>query len=372
MTSLTGQIFAIVGVLSLVIIFHEFGHLLVAKWRKLPVYEFSLGFGPIIWQRTIADTQYVVRPILLGGYVRIAGLDPGDEHPEGFDKHNGFVRSAVLLAGPLMNLVLAALIFTWVGLMWGEEVGDTTVVQRVLHGSPAAKAGLLPGDKVLRINGEVVDRFQYGDQVDQYIYPSPHPSLVEWVRDNPKQSLLFSVLRDGRELDITIVPDSVPFPHEDADSGRIVTTTIGQIGLKPVKIRKPVSPLVAVAAGVSHPFYLAKEMIRMLGWTVTGRAPAQVVGPVGITGMMRENLELGWGEFLSFSATLSVIIGVMNLLPFPGLDGGRLLFIAVEGVIRRRLNRQAEAIVHTVGIGLVLMLVLGITIKEVVELVTPK
>ncbi len=371
MTSIAGQVFSIVAVLSLVIIFHEFGHLLVAKWRKLPVYEFSLGFGPIIWQRTIAGTQYVVRPILLGGYVRIAGLDPGDEHPEGFDKRSGFVRSAVLLAGPLMNLVLAAVIFTLVGLAWGQVVGDTTTVQRVLRGSPAAKAGLMSGDQVIRINGETVDRFSLGEHPDPSAAPSPYKSLVVWVREHPKRPLLFTVRRNGAELDLTVIPNSVEVPDMDPETGRISTVVIGQIGMTPIRVRQPIPPLRAVVTGIRDPFLMAYEMVKMLGKTVARQAPAQFVGPVGITGMMADYLELGWGEFLNFSAMLSVIIGVMNLLPFPGLDGGRLLFIAVEGIIRRRLNRQAEAIVHTVGIGLVLLLVLGITIKEVWQLVTP-
>ena len=364
---LLGEILAIAFILSLVIIFHEFGHLLVAKWRRLPVLEFSLGFGPPLWRRTMGGTLYSVRPILLGGYVRIAGLDPGDEHPQGFDKRSGFVRSAVLLAGPLMNIVLAACLFSVVGMVWGRVAGDTTEVQRVLPGLPADEAEMRPGDRVVAINGEPVTRFSSAP-LDE---PADHPSLVEWVREHPDEPLLFTLERAGRTVEVTVVPKATRDLRLDEETGRLVPITIGQIGIVPILIRERISPQRAVAEGVKGAVVLTKNIVHMLGLTLVGRAPAEVIGPVGITKLMREQLQLGWERFLSFSGTLSVIIAIVNLLPIPGLDGGRLLFIGVEGIIRRKLNRQVEAIVHTVGIVLVLVLVAGITIKEVLQMVNP-
>ena len=348
---------AIVSVLSFLIIlgflvfFHELGHFVTAKMAGIKVEEFGFGFPPRIVAVRRGETEYSINWIPLGGFVRMLGEeDPGQ--PRSFASASKRWRTAVLLAGPAMNLVLAALLFAG-GYMAGWPTSTQTQVEvvKVVDGTPAATAGLQSGDVIVSLgNQPIPDTNALRDQTQKVL----------------GQNTTIVVKRDGNEQTLPIVPNATWQP----DRGALGVTIVNQ----PTQIEPVRYPIWEAT------WQGAQRVGDMVGFTFSvpvmiarGLIPADVARPVGPVGILQvtsqaatETVTTGWWfPLLYTAAALSVGLGVANVLPIPGLDGGRWLFVIIEAIRRRRISPQREGFIHMVGVAVLLMLVLVISYYDV-------
>lgn len=346
-------VLATVLIFGLIIVFHELGHFIVAKAFKMRVHEFSVGFGrPILWQRKCGDTAYSLRAVPLGGFVRIAGMEQGEDVPDGFDKHSIPRRFLVIFSGSFMNFVLAALLFWVIGLTFGKTVGVTNRIERVLPDTPAAKAGLRPGDRIVAVAGK-------RGKVEV---------LRKQIQDHPGAPITVVVDRSGREVEFSLVT-MVKEALEETESGALRTTRVGAIGIVFESKRAPRGFYESLKVGVLTTYDKTRLMIRVLLATIRRDLPLQVGGPVRIVHEMVEAANVGWVNFLSLSAFLSLNIGFINLFPFPALDGSRLVFLGVEAVRRRPIDPRKEALVHLVGFAILILLIVVVLYQDILYLV---
>lgn len=343
MTPVT-SLLAIVLVFGGLIFIHEFGHFLAAKRAGVLVNEFALGFGPRLAAFRRGDTVYALRLLPLGGFVRLAGMypprDAGEVPPpgRGFNDKTVGQRMGIAAAGPLMNVVLAAVLLTLVLAAVGVPMPVPTV-DAVEPGRPAAEAGLRPGDAIVAVDGRPVREWL---QVQQAIAASPGRPLALTLR------------RDGRELELTVVPDEV--------EGR------GFLGIRPEARVRRLPPLAAVVGGVRWTGDIVTMTVQGLAAAVRGAGGADILGPVGIGQQIGEASRHGLRTLLILAAVLSVNLGLLNLLPFPALDGSRLAFLFLEAVRGRPVDPERENWIHAVGFALLMLLLLVVTYRDLLRL----
>ncbi len=347
----------LIGVIGVVLVFgaiiavHEFGHFIFAKMSKMGVHEFSLGFGPALWKREYHGTLYALRCIPLGGYVRIAGMEPGEDayQADGFETKSFLAKFSTLLAGVFMNFALALIVLIIMGLSVGFPI---TRIGEVLDKSPAQYAGLQRGDVLVRVGGT----------------RDPAPDETSDTISNSKHSVLLVIERQGNRIPIRLTP--VRFPGDNA-------LHIG-ITIEPAFQKTP--PGQAITRGVASVYSSTSKMLGGLWLLITGHisfSSGQVMGPPGIIHIidlvsqqaLRSKIHMA--KFLLLFALISMNVGLINLLPFPALDGSRLLFLVVEKIIRRPFNKQIEAIVHTVGLALLLGFIVYISILDIIHWIHP-
>ncbi len=333
----------VVVVFGALIFFHEFGHFLVARGAGVRVDEFSLGFGPRVFGLRRGETAYNLRLVPLGGFVRLAGLypaRPGDEPPPGksFQDKTVAQRLGVIAAGPGANLILAFLLFTAVLAVFGVS-RPTLVIGRVQPDSAAAAAGILPGDRVLAVDGRPVGGWL---------------ELQRAIAGRPESRLRLTLARDGGEVEVTLVPRRL--------DGH------GFAGIAPV-MEKRRSPLWrAVPEGLAWTGGVLALTWQGLLAAVRGEGMAEVLGPVGIGQQIGEATRLGLDYLLTITAVISVNLAFLNLLPIPALDGSRIAFLAVEAVRRKPIDAEKEGFVHFVGFALLLLLLLVVTYRDLLRL----
>jgi regulator of sigma E protease len=321
--------------LGVLIVIHEGGHFLVARLCGMRVDRFSIGFGPAIWKKKIGETQYQIAAIPLGGFVQIAGLNPGEEgiapdDPRSYVNRPAWQRFAAILAGPATNYLFALLLITFTFLVFGVAVAQPTV-GKLEPNKPAALAGLKVGDEIRAINGVAVYK---------------HEQVPELIGASQGKPIPIEVLRDGATLTITVTPQLI-------DGQYRIGVAMGQRegwGKPPVGER-------LLAA-----LYFPIERTQMiLGGLVRVKSVDEFSGPVGIVGAMKSQIVLGVNYALWVVAVISVALGLFNLLPLPALDGGRLIFLLWEMISRRRVNLRVEQAVHTVGMFALLGFVVYVT-----------
>ncbi len=413
------------------VLVHELGHFVVAKLNRIRVDEFGLGFPPrAVTLFRAGGTDYTLNWLPLGGFVRLHGEDDPTE-PGAFAAARPAARAAVLLAGPFANFALTVVLLGVVGAVWGveEAVRPESVVRigSVEPASPAATAGLAAGDLVVAIDGAAPggrdaaagDGGTSGDAVQ---------GLIDATSAAADRPLVLTVLRGGGDVrrveapdglalapvaavlaSRAVAPDAAPSaalgPHDlivapaDVAEGRRAPTPGERLivldsGGAPLEtLELAVTPQLDPATGRAKmgvaigglavqtpvplwraPWYGVTGTVGMLGMMIDGLAAmvrgteeVQVAGPVGIARLSRLAGESGWMTLLRFAAILSANLGLINLFPIPGLDGGRLLFVALEAVRGARIEPTREALVHALGIGFVLLLMLVITVMEVVN-----
>lgn len=328
---------AVVGMFLLLIGPHEGGHFALAKLFRVNVYEFSLGMGTRLWSATRGGTLYALRLLPIGGYVRLAGMEPGDyEAPDGFHSKAAWKRLLVLLAGPGVNFLVAAVAATAIALT--QVNTDPGKVINVLKptgsaSSPAWSAGIRPGDHIDSIDGRVVTSTQ---------------QIRDEVTRNGGQPLTLVVRHPGGNArTITLTPAYNP------DQGRDI------IGIGTGIF----TPGQAVLAGVTFPFYAAVGIVMGIYALASGQVPGGFFGPQGATGAIGigyltvEAAQAGWVNWLNIVALLSVALGMANLLPLPALDGGRIVVVLLEKVRGRPFNREKEMQLQRFGLAALLALV---------------
>lgn len=336
---------ASVFVFGLLIFFHEFGHFIVAKLVGIKVHEFSLGFGPKLLAIPRGETSYNLRVFPLGGFVRMAGMDPNEELDEnelgrGFNRKTVGQRVAVIFAGPFMNFFLAALLFAVVFAYQGQPVASNgTGIGDVNPGYPAQIAGLAAGDMIVAVDGIPVGEWN---------------ELVNIINERPEKDITVVVLRNGSELQFELTAVK-------AEDGR------GLIGIYPAEEYLEVGSLQAIALGIEWTGRFTILILDFVSNMIFGQTPADVGGPVRVVSEIGKAAEIGFVILLKLAAILSINLGLFNLFPIPALDGSRILFLAWEKIRRRPVDPVKENFIHLVGFGLLLLLMVIITYNDILQ-----
>jgi regulator of sigma E protease len=332
---------ASIVVFGLLIFIHELGHFMAAKLMGIKVYEFSLGFGPKLLSIPRGETSYNIRALPLGGFVRMAGMDPNEEdmnEARGFNKKSIAQRIAVIFAGPLMNFVLAAVLLAVIFFVQGLPVPVTTV-DSVLPGYPAEVAGIQAGDRIKSVDGEPVGRWE---------------DLVQKINSRPGEEIHITLDREGldKQVNVRTVPD---------ESGQ------GKIGIVPARGYEKLGLLAAFGAGVEWTVKITLMILTFLSNMIFGGAPADLGGPVRVVTEIGKAVEVGFLLLVELSAFLSINLGLFNLFPIPALDGSRILFLIWEKFRGRPVDPVKENFIHLVGFGLLMLLMVVITYNDILQ-----
>ncbi|EKP93648.1 putative membrane-associated Zn-dependent protease [Thermaerobacter subterraneus DSM 13965] len=336
-----------IAVFALLIVIHELGHFWAAKRSGVLVHEFALGFGPRLAFVRRGETEYSLRLLPLGGFVRMAGMQPDEEGLEDVPPERRFLgrplgdRVKIIAAGPLMNVALAIVLFALVFAVIGVPVARP-VVGEVVPGYPAAEAGLQPGDRIVAIDGRPVESW---DQV------------VAAIREAAGRPVQLTIQRQGRELAVQVTPRSDP---------RRPGT--GVVGIRPLVETVRTGVVEAVSRGAQATWQVAAGFVTALVHMLTGRGGFDVIGPVGIGQQIGEAAQVGLSQVVLLAAILSANLALVNLLPVPALDGGRLVFLVVEAVRGRPVDPEQENLIHFVGFALLMLLAIVITYRDLLRL----
>lgn len=415
-------VIAFIFMFGLLVFIHEWGHLIFAKRAGMLAREFAIGFGPKVFSFTRNETLYTIRLIPAGGYVRVAGEDPEiielkpghhvgvefndsgkvnkiivnnkSKHPnariievehvdldhqlfiEGYeaDEEDTKLRFEVdpkaffvmderetqiapydrqfaskrprqkamqLFAGPMMNFILAIFIFIILGLVQGVPA-ERALIEEALPDSPAAEAGFQTEDEVTAIEGNPVSTWE---------------EFTTQVRENPGEELEMTVARNGEQETLTVVPDTIETPQG---------MTIGQVGVHRAFEK---SFLGTFEYGFSQTIDTTRTILTNLMMLVTGQISIDILqGPVGIYNTTDQVVQTGFMNFLMLTAILSVNLGVINLVPLPALDGGRLMFVGIEAVRGKPVSPEKEGIFHFVGFALLMLLMIVVTWNDIQRL----
>ncbi len=339
-----------------VVYFHELGHYWVARKAGVVVDVFSIGFGPEIYGWTAqSGTRWRLSAIPLGGYVKMRGDDDAASTPsnnnqnvEGsFSGAGLYWRMAIVAAGPTANFVLGILLFAAVYMSVGKQT-IPAVLGEVIPDTPAASAGLLPGDTVLEIDGISIRDFN---------------DMRGLVVESPGKALSFVIRRGTRDLELSITP-AVRFNEQ-------LQINIGVLGVKspPVGQFQRLGPTAAIGAASSDAFHMSIVILRSLGRAITGNIQqGEVGGPVRIAEISGTVLNQGLVPFILLTAVISINLGLINLLPIPALDGGHLTFFLLEAVIGKPVPLQIQAVLMRGGITILMLLTIFLVVFDVIRL----
>lgn len=337
------------AVIAVLILVHELGHLITAKVSRVRVDEFGLGFPPRLFGIKRGGTIYSLNAVPLGGFVKMAGEeDPGV--PGSLASKSIGVRLSVLSAGSLMNLLLPLLLFSVAFMVPHNVVFGQVLVEEVAPGSPAARAGIESGDTLLRINENSVRNA--GD-------------LHRSIQLNLGREILILVKHsDSTTEEVKVIPRWRP-PEGQGAIGVLVKTSSPTI----VKQYYPFWQAIPMGIGECiETFILFKNGI--IGMII-GTVPAVVAGPVAIAQMTGEVAKVGISPLLEFAAFISINLAIINLLPLPALDGGRMVFVFMEWVRRgKRVPPKTEGLIHMVGFVMLMALILAITYQDIIRIVS--
>jgi len=447
-------IIAIVFVLGLVLAFHESGHFLVAKACRMRVDEFGFGlplFGRI-WGKQVGGTVYSLHWLPFGAFVKIAGMEPGEEHvPEGFHQRPLWQRTLVILAGPSMNVVLAIFLLWAVGGIYGAPIIQRNVIGKVLKDSAAREAGLRAGDKILAVDGHwtstevsaVKARFlaqRAGLVPDDVILMAqgqevaelgqlmailrsaeghgvkllvvgekdqePRPAVLaapkglpealpgkaepvtvaalgatfkplQWsntvalIQRHAREPIAITVDRGGQRLDVRVVPrpvlEDVPTLQPDG-STEVQRRELGRVGISPVILYRKLSPPESIKSGFVSTYALVAGVVGELAKIVAKHEGTKVKSIVYAGKMLTQDAALSWYFVLLDGAIISILIGIFNLLPFPPLDGWRIVYLGYEKVIGRAPDRRKELIINLVGFAAIILLFILLSLRDVSDL----
>lgn len=337
---------ALVGLSALVVI-HELGHMLTAKAMGVKVTEFSLGFGPAIVKKKLGKTLYSFRIILLGGFVKMAGMNDDEVGPDTYPAKAAWRRALIIFAGPFTNLVAAVLILAVI-FMIGVPSGDaTTEIQKVEPGTLAAEVGLQQGDQIVSVDESEIETWQ---QFQQAISERRPGDRVELAVD-----------RGGERREFSGALSANPEDPEKA-----------LVGIRPLPVYTSYGPLEALWLGAQRTVEIVGIIILGIGQLVTGEVNffENATGPVGIVSVSSDAASQGAQSFSLLFAFISINLALLNLLPILPLDGGHLFFIAAEKVLGRPVSAETLAKVAVFGVALVLMLMVFATYADLSKIFT--
>ena len=359
---ITGLIFFVI--LSALVLIHEAGHYFAALKAGIKVEEFGFGLPPRLWGIKRGETEFTLNALPIGGFVRLYGETPdgvsvrADGKTEPIDQTRTFLskslwaRAGVLLAGVTSNLVLGMLIFMVVYTIGLPQFGVKPVIDQIAPNSPAALAGMKKGETIVSLDGTP--------------YNDLKPGFSEVIQQHKGQPLTLILEKDGQKRQLAVTPRQ----QAPAGEGLLGVVLKGDPYVAKVE-RYPFykAPLVGVTQALAFAGLIFTSLGGIVGGFFShGTVPSDLAGPVGIATQLGVARHLGAVLVLWFAGILSINLAVVNVLPFPALDGGRLLFVAIEAVTRRKVNPNVERWVHTIGMAVLLTLIALITISDIRKL----
>ena len=331
-----------VAMLGLIIFVHELGHFLTAKFFKMPVSEFSIGMGPQVFSLDTKETTYSFRAIPIGGYVNIEGMEVGSQVENGFNSKPAYQRFIVLFAGVFMNFLTAFLIIFSIAQMSGRmEYEEKAIIGALVKGG-ANEQVLKVDDKILELDGKKINLWADIPEVTkEAIDKKEIPALIE--RDGKEQKLVLKLTKDE-------------------ENKRVV------LGISPKSKKTNLSFTESLVFAKNSFVSILKDTVGGLFTLFSGKADLkEISGPVGILKVVGEVSKFGWTSIASLAVILSINIGVLNLLPIPALDGGRIIFVLLE-IFRIRINKKWEENLHKFGMVMLLFFILVISVNDVWKL----
>ncbi|MBB5348350.1 RIP metalloprotease RseP [Desulfoprunum benzoelyticum] len=346
-------------VLGVLIFVHELGHFIFAKLFGVRVLKFSLGFGPRLVGKVVGETEYVISAFPLGGFVKMFGENPDEQEISEADRRVSFshksvaARFCIVLAGPLFNLLFAVVLFFGLFIAIGvPQPVDTTLVGKVNEESPAYTAGLKTGDEILSIDGRSTVHWE---------------DVLEGVKRSEGRQLTMVIRRGQEEITLSVVPqrDSVKNVFGEEVEQRYM---IGIVKDDKVEYQRvgPVQAFIdACRQTWMYVWLTAMGFVKILQRVVPA---SELGGPILIAQIAGEQMKAGWINLVYFMGLLSVNLGILNLLPIPVLDGGHLVFLSIEGVLRRPVHERAQIIAQQVGIALLGALMIFVFYNDIIRI----
>ncbi len=325
-----------VFVFGMLVFFHEFGHFAIAKLNGIKVHKFALGMGPKLFSYQGKETEYSIRILPIGGYVKMEGEDEASDNIGSFSSKTPLQRIAVLAAGPIMNIVLALLLFTIISMNIGTPVN---IIDKVSENSPAEIAGLQSGDEIVKINESDIRSWE---------------DIVDVIGSSDSDVLSIMVMRKGSTLNIDVKPE-----FDEASNRRL-------IGISPT-FRK--SLLASIQSSFKTVVLILSQIGDFLFNLIRGQGSTEgVVGPVGMVQFVGEAARTGILNLLSLAGIISINLAILNILPFPALDGGRIIFALIELIKGTPVDPNKEGFVHLVGFVILMILMVLVLYKDIVKL----
>lgn len=341
------KIIIAVLIFSVLVIFHELGHFLLAKKNGIYVKEFTLGLGPTLFGITKGETKYCLKLLPFGGSCVMMGEDEESDDERAFNNKSVWARIAVVAAGPIFNFILAFFLSL---IIIGSVGYDEPVINGVMEDFPASEAGIQPGDKIVKMNGD-------------HILVYREISLYVNLHQGENVDVVYE--RDGEKHKVTLEP------KKDEESGNYY------LGFSGGGARTKGNILETVKYGLIEVEYWIETTFKSLGMIFSGKVSADdVSGPVGIVSAIGDTYEQSKADgafyvflnMINMSILLSANLGVMNLLPIPALDGGRLVFLIIEAIRKKPISRDKEGMVHFVGLVVLLLLMVLVLFNDIRKL----
>ncbi len=337
-----------IGILIVLVFAHEFGHFITAKLARVKVEEFGIGFPPRIISFKRGETTYSINAIPLGGFTKMVG-EEDPTLPGSLASKSIPVRILVLSAGSLMNILLPILLFSISFMIPHNTILEKVQVQEVAPGSPAQMAGIEPGDTILAINGHTIrNRSDVGYFIRLYL--GSQVNILIQSDDLPPE-------------EVSLTPRWKP-PEGQGATGIIIT------GVDSTIVRESDPFWKAVPASIVHCWeILVLFRNEVVGWFIGG-TPPQITGPIGIAEITGQIVKAGISPLLEFAALISINLAIINIFPFPGLDGGRLIFVLLEWVRRgKRISPKREGLVHLIGFAVLLALIIVVSYFDIAHII---
>lgn len=339
-------------VIAICVISHEGGHFWAARFRDVMIHEFSFGMGPLLWSRKKGETQYSVRAFPIGGFVKLEGEDADEEDaapkPEGYKPERAlnnkkpWERLLIIGAGASVNIALAWILTALYLTGYGVYNMETPKIGNIMDNTPAYTSGLKTGDILKSIDGKSLKTW---------------PDIRKNITDKAKKGDTFEITvdRGGENKNFTI-----EIPKDKKDGTRL-------LGVQPSHEKYPIFTSLGMAFNYS--WKMSTEILRGLWMALTGQIKADVTGPVGIATMAGDAFREGFWTFIAFLGVINLNLGLLNLLPFPALDGGRMIFILIEMATGRKVPEKIETMIHYAGFIVLLALIVLVTGKDIYRLV---
>lgn len=337
MITLLATIFAF----GLIVLIHECGHFMAAKAFNMQVDEFAIGFGPILFSKQGSETLYTIRAIPLGGFNRIAGMTPDENLNErSFLNQAVWKRFIVIAAGAVMNFILAIVLFFVIFANIGIQTpSGEPVIGGIVEHSPASQINLQVGDKITNIDGHNITKWS---------------DITPSLKNCGEKLIPITVVRDNKIVTEKILP-------QFADKQVV-------IGIYPQFIKKDISILESFNLAIKRTVDIINQMTVGLLKVIFGKAEANLSGPIGVAQMAGKVANVGFIPLLSFTALLSINLGVINLFPLPVLDGGHLVMLLIEGITGKKLPEKALIIIQLSGVVILALLFLYATYSDLIHI----
>lgn len=334
MVNFLTTILAAIFVFGILIATHEFGHFITAKMSGIKVLEFAIGMGPKIVSFTRGETDYSLRLLPIGGYVKMLGEEEGSDDPRAFCNQNPWKRLIVISAGAAVNILTAIVLFS---IIYFNQGTNTPTLSKVVNPSPAYEAGIRENDKIIQIDDKKINVWN---------------DIAYSVNENKGETLNIKVERAGNIHDFKVTPE---YNKEDK---------IYLIGVSPTRVSGNI--LDSIKSGFLETTSSIKQMVGFLGTLVTGGASMDSFGgPVAIVDLSGKAAQLGIWSLLYFVGFLSINLGVLNLIPFPALDGGWIVIILIEALTGKKIDQNKIGVLNFIGFALLMTFVVFVTYNDI-------